>query len=161
MKQLHAEAEIYTLHTYSSPGSATKQTGKEQMQQLLDLETTAKDEDVYRQRELSTDKWLSSRKATLHCILTAHVDDLKGAARKEVAKSLLEHLEKAFGPCKADYNRFVHTGIEHEKTERGVMCHQNGYIDNIKSLPTAGFSGLDDSTLVDTATHELYRKLLG
>ena len=161
MRQLHAEAEIYTLHTYSASKTATTLDGRQKMSQLLDLEAAAQQEDGVKQVTMSTDKWLSSRKALLHLILTAHVDDLKGAARREVAKSLLDHLEKAFGPCKADYNRFVHTGIEHEKTERGVMCHQNGYIDNMKPLPTAGFSGLDDSTLVDVRTHELYRKLLG
>ena len=36
-------------------------------------------------------------KGTLQCILSAHVDDLKGAATRAVAGRLLAHLEKNFG----------------------------------------------------------------
>ena len=52
----------------------------------------------------------------LKCILPVHVDDLKGTATRETAKSLLQHLESKVGKCKADYCTFTHTGILHEQT---------------------------------------------
>ena len=67
MKQLHAEGEIHTLHTYDR-GTASKRYGMAKMQQLLDLDQAAKDEDVNLHKQLSEDKWLSSRRAVLHCI---------------------------------------------------------------------------------------------
>ena len=47
----------------------------------------------------------------LLCILSAHVDDLKGGAPRKIAEELLAFLNKAFGECKANWIEFVHTGI--------------------------------------------------
>ena len=47
-------------------------------------------------------------------MLSVHVGDVKGTAPKEVADSLLRHLNDSVGRCKADYGAFFHIGIQHE-----------------------------------------------
>ena len=66
---------------------------------------------------------------TLLCLLSAHVDDLKGGAPRKIAEELLSYLNEAFGECKANWIEFVHTGIQHSQTKLGIHCHQFAYID--------------------------------
>ena len=47
------------------------------------------------------------------CILSTHVDDLKGGAKKAVALAFLAHIEKAAGKIKQEWTVFTHTSIEH------------------------------------------------
>ena len=60
------------------------------------------------------------RSKKLNAILSAHVDDLKGGAKRQVALDLKRHLEKHVGECKWQEGTFLHTGIEHEYSERGI-----------------------------------------
>jgi hypothetical protein len=50
----------------------------------------------------------------LLCLLSTHVDDLKGGAKKSVAEALLKFIESKVGTCKQQWKVFTHTGIEHE-----------------------------------------------
>ena len=45
-------------------------------------------------------RYYENTKQKLEMILSTHVDDLKGGARKDIALRLLAHLEKQFGPRK-------------------------------------------------------------
>ena len=67
----------------------------------------------------------------LKMILSTHVDDLKGVARKVDAESLLAHLEKSVGGCSQEWDNFLHTGIRHEKTSAGVYAHQHEFCLNV------------------------------
>ncbi len=80
------------------------------------------------------EEWLVNKHKQLSIILSAHVDDLKGGARKEVALKLLKLLEDKFGPCKNEWKTFTHTGVCHDQKADGIMCHKFGYIDSLKPL---------------------------
>ena len=75
----------------------------------------------------------------LRACVSAHVDDLKGAATKAVALSLLKHLEDDFGPCKAEWDSFLHVGIQHDHRPGEVYCHQNQNIDSLHIQPRRAF----------------------
>ena len=97
----------------------------------------------------------------MQCLLSVHVDDIKGAATKEVAASLLKHLNEKVGQCKADYGSFMHTGIQHEHSAGEVFTHQYVYIDSITPIDTTLFTGKDDEEMCDSRLHEAYRSVLG
>ena len=94
-------------------------------------------------------------------ILSTHVDDLKGGAEKELAARLLAHLEKYFGKCKAEYQKFIHTGVVHEKLVDKVICHQIPYISKLKPMPIENCKGLDELTEVEVQMSADYSSLLG
>ncbi len=107
------------------------------------------------------DEWVTNHRRKLKLLLSTHVDDLKGVARRQVAEQLLKHLETHFGPCKAEWGTFLHTGIKHMHSPGRVECHQNDYIDSLRPMSVTHLRGKDDSELVDTATHSGYSTLLG
>ena len=75
--------------------------------------------------------------ADLQCLPQRHIDDIKGCARKEVAESLLGHLDKCVGQRKAYYTPFLHTGIQHEHSPGAVFTHQ--YIGSIVPISSDVF----------------------
>ena len=79
---------------------------------------------------------------TLELILSTHVDDLKGAATKEIADKLLKHIESKVGKCTQEYRNFVHTGIEHEQSDEGIYCHQAKYVEQLRPIDSSVWSGL-------------------
>ena len=97
----------------------------------------------------------------LECILSAHVDDLKGGARRQDAQRLWEHLQTHFGDCKMDTENFVHTGIRHEHSSSGNRCHQFDYIAELKPMDVSHLKATLDEHDVDSATHGSYSSLLG
>ena len=68
----------------------------------------------------ATAVWAESHLQKLRMIVSAHVDDLKGAAKTAVAMDLLKHLEQNFGPCKSEWQSFMHVGIQHEQRDGEV-----------------------------------------
>ena len=75
-------------------------------------EMLEKERKIARGEQYKTDDtWLRNTRKKLLMILSTHVDDLKGGARKEVALSLLKYLEENFGTCKAEWRCFNHTGV--------------------------------------------------
>ena len=114
MSQLQAEPEIYVVHR------AIKDA----------MKSTTTDMDI-----------VPNRFPKLTAIISAHVDDLKGGATPADAKLFLEYLESKFGKCSADYQKFTHTGIEHEQKDDGILTHQFKYIDTLAPLDPSGLRG--------------------
>ena len=94
-------------------------------------------------------------------VLSARVDDLKGGARKDVALSLLAFLDSKFGPCKAQWKDFHHTGIRHIQTCEGIFCHQYDYMDQLRPLDVGKYKSGDPNSCVDEQTHSAFSSLLG
>ena len=94
-------------------------------------------------------------------ILSTHVDDLKGAAKRSDAESLLQHLEKMVGNCTQDWKEFTHTGIEHKQDDDGVYAHQTKYAEQLKPMPLEGLKEMAAEDLVNEAHTSLYMSLLG
>ena len=94
-------------------------------------------------------------------ILSAHVDDLKGGARKCDALRLLAHLEKHVGKCKQEWENFTHVGIEHEKTPKGIWTHQKEYLKCLKEAPVSLYSGLAAEAAINEDGKTAFASLLG
>ena len=106
-------------------------------------------------------KWLGKGRAKLLCILSAHVDDLKGAAPRPIAESLLRHLESHFGKCKAEWDDFMHTGIRHVHQPGVVERHQHEYISALRPMTVSRSLGMTEDSTVDGETHSSFMTLLG
>ena len=74
---------------------------------------------------------------------------------------MLKHLNAKVGQCKADYDNFIHTGIQHDHSAGQVFIHQYVYIDSITPIDSTLFTGKDDEALCDPQLHEAYRSVLG
>jgi hypothetical protein len=97
----------------------------------------------------------------LKCVLSTHVDDLKGGATKETALELIAFVESRVGKCKQQWQEFTHTGIEHRQTEKGIYCHQTGYAATIKTISADLITGKPEDELADTILAGLYISVLG
>lgn len=95
------------------------------------------------------------------CLLSVHVDDIKGVATQEAADPLLAHLNKCVGQRKADFNSYLHTGIQHESASGNVFTHRYVYIDSITPIDVGLFIGKEEEALCDTEVHDAYRSVLG
>ena len=98
---------------------------------------------------------------SLRCLLSTHVDDLKGIARKSVALELLAHLEKRVGKCKQEWQQFTHVGVEHVQTKDGLYCHQETYASQLKPLDASMWKGLPEESAANPKLLSLYQSLLG
>ena len=156
MRSLLAEPEIYVLHeeacskttvTYREPSIAERRT---------------KEQAISEEKEHNEPvEALRSIKKNLLLILSTHVDDLKGGAKKELAMKLLKFLEVEFGPCKNEWKDFTHTGIEHERRPKGIFCHQWKYTQALGSLDLSSYAKQDENMYVREDTHSAYSSLLG
>ena len=89
--QLLAEPELYVKHD----------KGRSVPRQVSIKDRVAREEAAGQEEESKPiSEFLESRRAQLELICSAHVDDIKGAARKDVAQQLLKHLNDAFSECK-------------------------------------------------------------
>jgi len=102
-----------------------------------------------------------AERRSLLMILSTHVDDLKGAAKRSDAESLLQHLEKTVGNCIQDWKEFTRTGIEHKQDDDGVYAHQTKYAEQLKPMPLEGLKDKQAEDLVDDAHTTMYMSLLG
>jgi len=154
MSQLLAEPELYVSHEgdKAMPGPQISSIDR-RVASAKAAETESRPEPV--------DSWLKDRRAKLRCLLSTHVDDLKGLAKKEIALSLLGHLEKHFGTCKAEWSAFTHTGIAHVHSPGKVECHQRDYISSLKPMNLSGSRGKSEEDVVDDQLHASYMTLLG
>jgi hypothetical protein len=105
--------------------------------------------------------YASHHQKRLKCILSTHVDDLKGGATKKTALELIAFVESRVGKCKQQWQDFTHTGIEHRQTEKGIYCHQTGYAATIKTISADLFANHTDEDLADTTLAGLYISVLG
>ena len=131
MQQLYADSQLYVAHM---PQTTSPQGGAQRV---------------------------SEPKLTLRCLLSTHVDDLKGAARRSDAEKLLQHIEKHVGKCKQAWNTFLHTGIQHERSKDGIYCHQHEYALQLKPLDPRSWKNLADDELAEAELASLFISLLG
>ena len=100
-------------------------------------------------------------RSNLQCLVSVHVDDIKGTAAREVAEPLLKQLNVQVGQRTADYDSFLHIGIQHEHSAAQVFTDQYVYIDSITPIDSSLFTGKDDEALCGSQLHEAYRSVLG
>jgi len=151
-KALYAEPEIYVLHEDRVPDAKHMS-----IDERRDREKAASNNTEYRYDA----KWLQSHRQKLKLILSTHVDDLKGGARREVAEKLLKFLNEKFGTCKAEWNQFTHTGVEHERRSDGIFCHQFKYAEEKLCRIPVSKSVTEDIKPVDEELHSRFSEQLG
>ena len=107
------------------------------------------------------EEWSLTAIRQLVMVVSTHVDDMKGGARREVADSLLKHLEREVGQCKIDWNVYSHTGGEHEHTPGVHWSHQRPYIAMLRPIATELLRGRQDEEEANEELHAAYMSLLG
>ena len=152
LKPLHGEPEVYVMHYDTDTKPKVRMTIDERRKKERCAE-----QDIEYQHE---QKWMESSRKKLRMIVSAHVDDLKGGASKKDAENFLAFLNKKFGTCKSEWNKFAHTGVEHERLADGIFCHQFSYAQQLNAMShPRGDQTSED--LVDEEMHEAYSSLLG
>ena len=104
--------------------------------------------------------WFNS--GILTCILSTHVDDLKGAGIEDQVKRILRVLETAFGKLKVAMRVFEHCGIKHEQSSdnQTIRLHQNHYTSQLGLMDLSQIDLKKNKPLNEAQTAE-YLSLLG
>ena len=112
-RQLYIEPELYCVY-------------KKHSAEEPDTFTRAKEhnEEQHETCRTRTTQPHAYEKGNLQCLLSVHVDGIKGVATKEVAEPLLKHLNPKVGRCNADYDTVLHTGVQHEHVSGEVVTHR-------------------------------------
>lgn len=97
----------------------------------------------------------------LQVLPSVHVYDIKCPAAKEVAQSLLQHLNDKVGQCKAHYGSSSHIGMQHESQTGAVLIHHYVYIDSITPIDVGLFFGKGEGAECGPQLHEACRFVLG
>ena len=151
-RQLYSEPELYCVHRdhkIEDGGRNTIDKAKEHNDEQAEI------------GKMCTIVAQKYKAGNLLCLLSVHVDDIKGTSKKATAMSLLEHLNKTVGQCKADWLSFLHTGIQHEQSPGVVFTHQYVYIDSITPILPELLHGKDDEEECNQVVHDAYRSVLG
>ena len=93
----------------------------------------------------------------LVCLVSVHVDYIKGTTRRQLAESLLALLNKLVCQCKAEGDSSLHICIQHEHSPPGCSLR----IDDMLSIDVALLVGKDEDALCCVALRESYRSVLG
>lgn len=149
-QQLHAKLELYCVRKSQSKRSQDP-IGRAQAHNL-------EQQEVAEPRSIAPSTFASGN---LQCLLSAHAGVIKGTTPKDVADSLLRHLNESAGQCEADCNSFLHTDIQHKHSPGEVFTHQYVYVDSIQPIKSDLCQGKDDEALCDGPCHEAYRSILG
>ena len=160
-QQLRAEPELYVLHDQSGK-SKELEDGLDkaiagQLKEMIEVERQGGTEAKNNHRTRRTEKQVFKK---ILGILSAHVDDLKGASTKSGGLKLLKALEAKSGPYKSEWNNFLHTGIQHDRRPGGIMTHQQKYVENLLPNDLSNLKG-DDEELVSEEFHSKFNSLLG
>ena len=147
-RQLYSEIELYCVHR--SDGARGGDILVRARQHNEEQQETGK-------RQVVAQEY---KQDSFQCLLSVHVDDIKGMSTKEIADSLLKHLNDKVGQCKADYTSFLHTVIQRESAPGSVFIHQCVYIDSIKPIDPDSLIGKDEESFCDVALHEAYGSVL-
>lgn len=104
--------------------------------------------------------WFSG--GLLTCILSTHVDDLKGAGNDSQVKLILSALERAFGKLKVSMRVFEHCGIKHEQSSDNstIRLHQNHYTSQLNVMDLSAINTKKNEPLTESQITE-YLSLLG
>ena len=97
----------------------------------------------------------------LRCLLSAQVGDINGVAPRDVADSLLAHLNQEVCQRKADYGSFLHTGMQHQHSPGVVFTHRCVYVGSITPMLSSSLIGKENEAPSATILHEVYRSVLG
>ena len=97
----------------------------------------------------------------LHCLLTVHVDDIKGTAQKHVADPLLERSDRSVGQCNADGGSFLHSFIQHEQSPGVVSTHPHVCINSVTPTDGGLVTGNGDEEQCCVVLHEVSRWVFG
>ena len=67
------------------------------------------------------------------CLITTHIDDIKGSGNKTARTVLLDALRRDYGgDVKMEIGEFEHTGIKHvQSKDFNVYTHPNRYVTEI------------------------------
>ena len=149
-QQWHVEPELYCVHQSKSKRSRDP-IGRAQAHNI-------EQQEVAEPRSVIPSTFASGN---LLCLLSAHVDDIKGTAPKEVSDSPLRHLNESAGQCKVDCSSFLHIGIQHEHSPGVVFTRQYVYVDSIQPIRSELHQGKDDEALCDGPCRGAYRSVLG
>lgn len=148
-RQFHSEPELHRVHR---KGGVEGGNAHERAQQHND-----------EQRESCS---LRSTKPTAYvagsrqCLLSAHVDDIKGTARRGTAEPSSKHLNNKAGQCKADYDSSIHAGIQHKSSSWFVFTHPYVYIDIISPIDANVLIWEDEEAICRTILHDAFRSVL-
>ena len=86
------------------------------------------------------------------CLLSVHVGGTKGAATKKTADSALKRFNDSVGQREANYDSFLHTGLQHESSSGS---------NSITPIDASPFVGNDEEAECDTQMREAYMSGLG
>lgn len=149
-RQLCSEPGLYCVHTHSQRSAK-------------DMIARAKAHDLERQEtgDVRNIPLQQYEPGSSWCLLSVHVDDIKGIAPMEIADSLLADFNKGLGQCEIDCGSFLHIGIQHEHQAGSVFSHQYVYVDSITPIDSSLLVGKEDESLCGVALHKVYRLVLG
>ena len=101
--------------------------------------------------------------SALRCMLTTHIDDIKGAGGEAAKKELSKALKQDYGDdVKLDESPFDHCGIRHTQKPNGeVWTDQSHYIKEISASPTGHLDMSQSDQELDVTDYGLLRSLLG
>ena len=109
-RQLYSEPELYCVHRKDEVEQQNiykrAQEHNEEQQETSNFRNTAPQ--MYVQ-------------GNIQCMLSVHVDDIKGTARKDTTGSWLKHPSEKVGQYTADCDNFHHTGIRRWIFFRGCV----------------------------------------
>ena len=107
-------------------------------------------------------KWNRPGKVpAISAIVSAHVDDLKGATEPGEGERLLKALAAEFGELKIQRRKFEHTGIWHEQdADFSIRCSQDHYVKQLRLMPLDS-AGEDHEEVTDTEAIASFWSLLG
>ena len=95
-------------------------------------------------------------------MISAHVDDLKGASSEAVRSEICAAIEKTFGKCTFKITTFTHLGIVHDQNaEFHIHTHQQPYIKELKAIKQSPTQTRLPEELVDSIHAVQYPSLLG
>ena len=99
----------------------------------------------------------------LRCILTTHIDDIKGAGEESAKLELLKALKQDYGSdVKVEETAFDHCGIRHTQYAHGeIWTDQAHYISEISIITTNHLDMKQPDQELDAADYGLFRSLLG
>ena len=104
------------------------------------LQAVRERDDAVLEERTHTLEWAELQDCKVDCMISTHVDDLKGGATPKVNATLRKHLESQFGECKIVTKTFVHSGIKHIRSSDTAFCHQVEYTGDLQQVGVAGFS---------------------
>ena len=98
------------------------------------------------------------------CIITTHIDDIKGSGDKPTQDELLKACQRDYGgDVKIEIGEFEHTGIRHvqNKKDFSIYTHQNHYITEITEIPLANVNTTNPQEPLTDELKTLFWSLLG